>query len=944
MKKQVRIPRAFKTSLVFIMILLTTVVSTTVFTLADDCSNNHAPNQPTNPHPPSGTLEIPRNVTIGWDCTDIDGDDLLYDVYFDSHLPASKQSSKQADNSYTPGKLRYNTRYYWMVIAYDPCGRISISKLHSFITLCNTDPHPPSIVLSEPMMNQQNISIPATIGVTVFDSDDDFLTVTFFDKNDLELHSVECEHGDTVTTSWPNLEKNTKYEWYATVSDDTYTITSDIFSFTTTNYNYPPVAITSDDYAILDEPFILDATESYDTDGSITGYRWDVNNDKEWDTAWTANPAHTHTFNEFGEHIIGLQVKDNEGKTSSSTCTISVVSSDRTNPVAIFQYTPIQPTKNTQITFDATHSYDSDGSITGYRWDFTGDGSYTEWSYNPVTTWSFASNQSYPVTLQVKDDKDLQNESTQILLIGTHHPPNIPTTPYGPSSGSITEPYSFTTSSTDIDGDNICYGWDWNNDNIVDQWTTKTPSETTIETAHTWNEVGTYTFKVKAKDDHGLTSSFSSEKTIQITESNICPPQPSNPSPQNKSTDIALIGEYLSWECIDPNNSNLIYTVYFNTSSVFTEPSKENLQENQYYPGQLQKNTTYYWKILVLDQQDSCQIESPIWQFTTTNNACPTTPKKPNLNGQSNINPCSQTLSWESTDSDLDDLSYTVYFDDSSPPTIPIATGISQQSIDLESLNYDTTYYWRVEVTDNKCDPVKSMEWSFKTKPKPCKAIITAPTSTESGKEVTFSASSSQCENGQITSCEWDFGDGTTAFGEEVKHVYRGNDTFLVRLTITCQPDCLRCSDTTTKNIRSFGTSDIVIEVVDNPFSLFNILPLGGNVGESYTLKVKGTHSDRENIQFIIKWDDNTSNTVTDYVSSGSEKSISHIWNKEGEYQITISAQDEWGSISTEPIKISTSIRSPIITGLFIIAFVGIIIVAVQVAFVIVAHRKKMFQ
>ena len=54
----------------------------------------------------------------------------------------------------------------------------------------------------------------------------------------------------------------------------------------------------------------------------------------------------------------------------------------------------------------------------------------------------------------------------------TNNPPNIPSTPSGPSSGTIAVSYSFSTSTTDPDADTVKYGWDWNGDSTVDEWTT----------------------------------------------------------------------------------------------------------------------------------------------------------------------------------------------------------------------------------------------------------------------------------------------------------------------------------------------------------------------------------------------------------------------------------------------------------------------------------------
>jgi hypothetical protein len=97
------------------------------------------------------------------------------------------------------------------------------------------------------------------------------------------------------------------------------------------------------------------------------------------------------------------------------------------------------------------------------------------------------------------------------------NPPNTPEQPSGPSTGNVGTSYEFNTRATDPDGDNIRYGWDWNGDNIVDEWTDYWSSGTRVWKSHTWYSAGTYNIKVKAEDSNGYQSPFSPVKTIIIS-------------------------------------------------------------------------------------------------------------------------------------------------------------------------------------------------------------------------------------------------------------------------------------------------------------------------------------------------------------------------------------------------------------------------------------------
>ena len=49
--------------------------------------------------------------------------------------------------------------------------------------------------------------------------------------------------------------------------------------------------------------------------------------------------------------------------------------------------------------------------------------------------------------------------------------PSTPSKPSGPISGIICEEYYYSTSSDDPEGLNISYGWDWDGDLEIDEWT-----------------------------------------------------------------------------------------------------------------------------------------------------------------------------------------------------------------------------------------------------------------------------------------------------------------------------------------------------------------------------------------------------------------------------------------------------------------------------------------
>lgn len=76
------------------------------------------------------------------------------------------------------------------------------------------------------------------------------------------------------------------------------------------------------------------------------------------------------------------------------------------SPVPSFTYAPSGPTINDVVTFDASSSYDPDGRIVRFEWDFDGDGIYdlTSGPGSPTAEWLYDYGGSYQVTLRVTDD------------------------------------------------------------------------------------------------------------------------------------------------------------------------------------------------------------------------------------------------------------------------------------------------------------------------------------------------------------------------------------------------------------------------------------------------------------------------------------------------------------------------------------------------------------
>jgi hypothetical protein len=94
-------------------------------------------------------------------------------------------------------------------------------------------------------------------------------------------------------------------------------------------------------------------------------------------------------------------------------------------------------------------------------------------------------------------------------------PPETPEKLNGPTTGEVGIEYTFTTSTTDPQNDDVYYMVNWGDQ--VSDWLGPYDSGDTVSLTHTWNAVGNYTLMVKAKDgSEGLESGWSETSQISV--------------------------------------------------------------------------------------------------------------------------------------------------------------------------------------------------------------------------------------------------------------------------------------------------------------------------------------------------------------------------------------------------------------------------------------------
>jgi len=285
---------------------------------------------------------------------------------------------------------------------------------------------PPAIPTQpSPIDGKDNVGLKITLSVKVTDPDSFYVDVYFYGRrfNDTNISFIGVSRlvpSGGIGSVKLNLPFDTVYSWYAVANDSKLENASSFWFFTTKQTppkNEKPVSDTGGPYSgTIGEAISFNASDSYDPDGRIVFYRWNFGDQ----TSEILDDSPSHIYYSAGEYTVTLTVIDNDGR-SATTSTVVSVSSTAPNikPTPVMSV-PSSVTVSEIKTFNASGSYDTDGNIVGYRWDFDGDGLYdTNWLTTATTTYTYDNSGTYSVVLEVKDNSGDTSTSSAIIVVNT---------------------------------------------------------------------------------------------------------------------------------------------------------------------------------------------------------------------------------------------------------------------------------------------------------------------------------------------------------------------------------------------------------------------------------------------------------------------------------------------------------------------------------------------
>ena len=233
------------------------------------------------------------------------------------------------------------------------------------------------------------------------------------------------------------------------------------------------------------------SADASDSSGSIASYQWDFG-----DGSNGTGKTVSHTYVAAGSYTVALTITDDKGATATQRTSISVTKAN-VAPKAAFTHS----VSELVVSFDASGSSDSDGSIASYQWDF-GDGSN---GTGKTVSHTYVAAGSYTVALTITDDKGAT--ATQRTSISVTKANVAPKAAFTHSVSELVVSFD-ASGSSDSDGSIASYQWDFGDGS---NGTGKTVS-------HTYVAAGSYTATLTVTDDKKLSASVSYSIQLNVLE------------------------------------------------------------------------------------------------------------------------------------------------------------------------------------------------------------------------------------------------------------------------------------------------------------------------------------------------------------------------------------------------------------------------------------------
>jgi hypothetical protein len=367
-----------------------------------------------------------------------------------------------------------------------------------------------TIIRDDPVMGE-TVDITAKIK-SIGETEASFAFIKFFlgpPSNDVIIgEPILLENifpGDAyfINTSWDTTGYSGMHTIYCSIEEtdpEEYILFNNV-GWTEINvrtHNEPPMAILKDplDSVYINEVITFDGSNSTD-DTDVLSYFFDFGDGEN--TGWVFNSIVLHAYDEGGIYTASLKVKDEDGSESQNIAELLI--QVKAKPHAVLSADPKSIYEGEIVTFNASQSSDSGGTVQKYNYDF-GDGSTTGWISKATIVHKYNSVGLFTASLMVKDnDGEVSSNRAEVEITVNERPKQIPIAvieSISPNPVTFGKEVIFSGYGEDEEGDIIAYQWSSNIDGELSGFQIFSTS---------YLSIGVHNISFKVQNDHELWSS-----------------------------------------------------------------------------------------------------------------------------------------------------------------------------------------------------------------------------------------------------------------------------------------------------------------------------------------------------------------------------------------------------------------------------------------------------
>jgi PKD repeat protein len=648
-----------------------------------------------------------------------------------------------------------------------------------------------------------------------------------------------------------------------TVTDDGGATASDSVMVTITEPpNVPPTADAGGPYTgVVGSALKFSGVRSTDTDGRVVRYDWLFG-----DGSGASGPDSVafRTYSAPGNYVVSLTVIDNRGAASSDTARVTITPPVGTNRPPVAEANgPYTGIVSLPVALHATGTTDPDGNIKRYTWHYQGDPNSTV-GFNTLKT--FATSGIHKVTLVVEDSLGLIDTDTTSVIV-TDGQANLPpiADAGGPYTTRVGLPLAFDGHLTsDPDGLVVSYKWNFGDGTASTDTTQASP-------AHTYTTAGTFVVTLVVTDNRGASAVDQTAVTVLTAVRPVA--DAGGPYTGTTGNPITLTAA----GSVDVDGTIGLYRWEFNDGTPPVEVTTPTVTHVFTNPG------SYTARVIVTDNHGL--TDDDVAQVTVTGlpvNAPPIAKANGPYTGTANVPIGFSAAGSQDVDGTI--TSYAWTFGDGGSGT--------GQSL---THTYSAAGLYTVVLTvmdDRGGTDADTAQVTVSAGPSntPPVARASGPATGNAGTSIGFEGSASSDADGTITSYEWDFGDGGTAFAANVTHTFTTGGVFKVKLTVT-------------DNQGATGRDSLEITISgptgnQRPVAEANG-PYSGNVGQAIPFS-SANSLDPDGTISTFSWTFGDGGT-------GSGANPTHAYTAVGTYSVVLTVIDNQGATDADTAQVTVS-------------------------------------